>query len=149
MYQKQNFLKTAIRRLNPRKRVKFLTVRANWSFVSSHSRAARPTALLPIGIEAVRFGLSICGSPAGQWCGGRCVRTGYCSGCGCSCVRSCSDRGDGVAVGGCALGVVLGVFAHGVELLRSGRGCGGSVWRVCSQLRSCKDCELCARHIKA
>ena len=60
--------------------------------------------------------------------------------CGCSCVRSCSDRGDGVAVGGCALVVVLGVFAHGVELLRSGRGCGGSVWRVCSQLRSCQDC---------
>ena len=52
--------------------------------------------------------------------------------CGCSCVRSCSDRGEGVAVGGCALGVVLGVVSHGARLTRSWRRCGGSVCRVCS-----------------
>ena len=83
--------------------------------------------------------------------------------------------GNGVAVGVCAMGFVLGVIAHGVKvawvvgdgvavgvrpdvvrawlivgarLPRSGRGCGGSVWRVCSQLRSCPDCELCDWLIK-
>ena len=33
--------------------------------------------------------------------------------------------GDGLAVGVCALGVVLFMVAHGVTLLRSWRGCGG------------------------
>ena len=55
--------------------------------------------------------------------------------------------GDGVAVG-VRPDAVREWLLMGVRLLGSGRGCGGSVWRVCSQLRSCKDCELCALHIK-
>ena len=38
--------------------------------------------------------------------------------------RSCSDRGDGVAVG-VRPDAVLVVVAHGVRMLRSVRGCGG------------------------
>ena len=39
--------------------------------------------------------------------------------------------GDGVAVV-VRPDAVRVVVAHGVQLLRSGRGCGGHVWRVCS-----------------
>ena len=60
-----------------------------------------------------------------------CVAVGVCalgvrSVCCCSWCEGC--RGSLVMVWRllCALGVVLGVFAHGVELLRSGRWCGVS-----------------------
>ena len=79
--------------------------------------------------------------------------------------------GDGVAVGVCAMGVRHGCGCSWCEaaqivamvwrslcaLMLCGCGCSWcvaaqivarvwrSLWRVCSQLRSCPDCELCAR----
>lgn len=86
--------------------------------------ARRPTALLPIGIEAVRFDLSYMRKP-----GGVMVWRSVCAlmpfgvwllmG-----VKVARLVGDGVAVG-VRPDDVRFVVAHCVRLLRSGRGCGG------------------------
>ena len=83
------------------------------------SDATRPTALQSIGIEEVSPDL-----------------TGICP----------RRAGDGVAVGVCALGVVLGVVAHGVKVVRVvGDGVAVVVrpdvvrGRGCPWVRSCSD----------
>ena len=108
MSQKPKFPKTAIRRSMPRKRVNFLTVRANCDFEQTMFKKQRPPRCYPL--VSRRLGLAY------QYAEAR--------------------RGNGVAVGVCALGVVLGVVAHVCEAAQIGSR---SVWRVCSQLRSCSD----------
>ena len=98
MSQKQNFQKTAIRRLKPRKRVNFLTVRANCDFEQTTFKKQLPPSCYPLVSRRLGLAYHICGSPAG----------------------------DGVAVSVCALGVVMGVVAHGVKVARVG----ARVWRV-------------------
>ena len=92
MSQKPNFLKTAIRRSNPGKQVNFLTVRANCDFERSYQ--ARDARLRWNPLVSRRLGLAyhICGGPLGWWCGGRCVRPGCRSGCGCSWREGCPAR---------------------------------------------------------
>ena len=90
-------------------------------FVSSHSCAARPPALIPIGIEAVRFGLSYMRKPGGVmvW---RSVCAPWVSFWGVVAhgVKVAQIVGDGWAVG-VRPDAVLVVVAHCVRLLRSGR----------------------------
>ena len=90
MSQKPNFQKSAIHKPAPRKQGIFLTVRANWFFEQTSNEKGQPPRCYPL--VSSRLGLAY------QYAEAR--------------------RCNGVAVGVCALGVVLGVVAHVVKVVR-------------------------------
>ena len=92
--------------------------------------STRPPALIPIGIEAVRFGLSYMRKPGGVMVWRSVCALGVVLG-GCSWREDARVVGDGVAVVSRPDAVRVWLLMVW-KLLRSGRGCGGQVWRVCS-----------------
>ena len=65
MSQKLNFIKTDIRRSKPKKRVKFLTVRANCDFEQTSSEKKQPPPCDLLVSRRLGLAYHICESPAG------------------------------------------------------------------------------------
>ena len=125
MYQKSNLPKTDIRRSKPWKQVNFLTVRANCDFEQTLSEKKQPPRCYPL--VSRRLGLAYQYAEARR-CNG--VAVGVCAlgvvlGCGRSWREGCPGRWRWRG-GRCAPWCRSGAWLlMGAKLLRSGRGRGG------------------------
>ena len=137
MSQKHNFPKTDIHMTTPWKQVNFLTVRANCDFKQTSNEKGQPPHCNLLVSRRLGLAYHICESRAGWWCCGRCapwvsfwvwllmgVKVARLVGerLGLS-YPICESPAGWWGGGRCAPWCRSGVVAHGVQLLRSGRGC--------------------------